>query len=186
MTSCRPRPGAGSQDDHTLTAEQIEVLAVTSWTRHAAGDSPASFHRQPLRIRLANMASVEFIPVIASALGYRIIRADCGHTDIVEALADEQVEVGAWLEHLRWMRYTRHGPHPDTAHPDLLPYMQLSDEAKAKDRVRVRDIPRLLRTIGLALSHADPCDDLRPPALRQDGRDSVRGDEALDAQSDRS
>jgi voltage-gated potassium channel Kch len=67
---------------------------------------------------------------------------------------DELTERLAVLEHERWMaerlaRGIRYGPErTDTEHPDLVPWNELSEIAREKDRVFVRRIPEMLRAEG--------------------------------------
>jgi hypothetical protein len=73
------------------------------------------------------------------------------------AFTEEEVERLARLEHIRWIRQRRangwvYGPVRDDElrhHPDLIPWLKLSDEARDKDREVVRDVPRLLAAAGL-------------------------------------
>jgi hypothetical protein len=70
---------------------------------------------------------------------------------------DEEVERLSQLEHERWSRQRRasgwsYAPVRDNErkhHPDLLPWRQLSEDARIKDREVVRDVPRLLAAAGL-------------------------------------
>jgi RyR domain len=73
------------------------------------------------------------------------------------AFTDEEVERLSRLEHVRWARQRRangwlYGPIRDDArkyHPDLIPWPQLSEEARDKDREVVRNVPALLAAAGL-------------------------------------
>jgi hypothetical protein len=65
------------------------------------------------------------------------------------------VETLAAVEHERWMQEKRvqgwhYGPARDDSkkiHPSIIPYLQLSESEKEKDRNTVRNIPRILSLI---------------------------------------
>jgi uncharacterized membrane protein len=70
------------------------------------------------------------------------------------AFTEEEVQLLARLEHERWMaqqlaQALLHGSGPqDRSHPDLVPWEELSDEARAKDVQAVRSIPVILASVG--------------------------------------
>lgn len=73
-------------------------------------------------------------------------------------LSAEEVELLAELEHERWMAerlfegWTHAPPHKDVAHktrPDLVPWHELPEAEKEKDRCTVRELPALLAMAGL-------------------------------------
>jgi uncharacterized membrane protein len=79
------------------------------------------------------------------------------------ALADREVDLLAEMEHDRWMQErlalgyeygpVREGKH----HPDLVPWAELSGEAREKDYEAVRTIPRMLDAVGFqVLRVAEP------------------------------
>jgi uncharacterized membrane protein len=67
---------------------------------------------------------------------------------------DEEVQLLARLEHERWMGERMalgyaHGPaRQGRMHPDLVPWEELPDEARAKDVAAVQGIPALLDSVG--------------------------------------
>jgi hypothetical protein len=73
------------------------------------------------------------------------------------AFTRAEVERLSRLEHVRWARQRRasgwtYGPIRDDKrkhHPDLIPWRQLSEEAREKDRQVVRNVPDLLAAAGL-------------------------------------
>ena len=77
---------------------------------------------------------------------------------------DAEIEELARLEHQRWSREREadgwtYGPQRDNArkiHPDLVPYDQLSESAKDKDRRAVVRIPALAALIGLVVVRSRP------------------------------
>ena len=70
-----------------------------------------------------------------------------------------EVERLAEMEHARWMAerarggYT-HGPVRDDlarTHPELLPWDQLTEETKEKDRAFIRGLPAYLASVGFQI-----------------------------------
>ncbi len=111
--------------------------------------------------RSANRASAEAVLGHAADMGYDVVRTE-GRVDPVAIPADV-VEVASLREHDRWAEFKRaqgwvHGPARDPArrtHPDLVPWEELDESTREKDRVRLRLIPELLARIGMALVPRD-------------------------------
>lgn len=139
-----------------LTSGETDHLARMAHERylHAIRDgSPSagrSFAQLDESAREANRDSVRFLPHIATALGYQVEPVAAGARPRIAVLSDEEIEVGAQLEHLRWERFTRRQGRDD--HPDLVPWGQLDESGRELDRMRVRDLPMLLAEVGLQLS----------------------------------
>ncbi|MGP0025688.1 MAG: DUF1003 domain-containing protein [Streptosporangiaceae bacterium] len=74
------------------------------------------------------------------------------------AFAEDEVQLLARLEHERWVRERMAQaslPGPDgRGHPDLVPWEQLTDEARAKDVQAVRSIPIILASVGFQVLRA--------------------------------
>ena len=76
------------------------------------------------------------------------------------ALAEDEVQLLARLEHERWVKErmaqaSLPGPGPDgRGHPDLVPWEELTDEARAKDVQAVRSIPIILASVGFQVLRA--------------------------------
>lgn len=102
--------------------------------------------------RDANLDSAAFAPTILASLGLAVGSLDDPRARTV--LTDEEVEAGGRLEHLRWVRFTRE--HGRVDHPGLVPWVELDEEISELDRMRVRDLPELLRPLGLAVVDAAP------------------------------
>jgi voltage-gated potassium channel Kch len=92
-------------------------------------------------------------------------------------LPEEQVEELAIAEHDRWMADLvadgwRHGPGPKDpvakTHPSLVPWAELSEEERDKDREPVRALPEMLAHVGFELRRAsggEPARGYAQPAL---------------------
>jgi hypothetical protein len=89
-------------------------------------------------------------------------------------LTDPQVEALAVLEHERWVRDLdnedwTHGPEKDAArrvHPKLVPWDDLTEEDRDKDRAAVAAIPSILAQAGFEIV---PVDDASPKWAERDG-----------------
>jgi len=73
----------------------------------------------------------------------------------IEFSADE-IELMAGMEHERWIAQKKsdgwtYGPRSEDRkmHPSLIPYNELEESEKNKDRVAVREIPNLLAAVGI-------------------------------------
>lgn len=81
------------------------------------------------------------------------------------AFAEAEVQLLARLEHERWVteriaQASLPGPGPDgRGHPDLVPWEELTDEARAKDVQAVRSIPVILASVGFQVLRASRAQD---------------------------
>jgi hypothetical protein len=107
-----------------------------------------------------NRGQVLDMPAKLAQLGCLIVPAHSG--DAPRALTPEEVEILAEREHERWMAMKtahdwRHGPERDETakrHPCILPWSELPENEKEKDREAVRDIPEILRIAGYTIANA--------------------------------
>lgn len=142
-----------------------------------------------LDARDQNRSQVRDIPTKLANVGREIVTSPerC-------ALNEREVDFLARAEHDRWMSLARaqgyvYGPRQSTGgpktHPDLVPWEELDDVAREKDRAAVRSIPELLESVGLGVAAvANPHGDLPagiPDEMRL--RIGVIGYEALTDQS---
>lgn len=143
----QPSAEVKNVDDH-----QIETLARHAHARYAESARGARaavpWERLSEVDRASNRDWARFQPDLAAALGLEVV--DLGNSDIRTALTDEEVDAGGRLEHLRWSRFTRAAGRTD--HPDLVPWDQIDDATRELDYMRVRDLPSILRAVGLALA----------------------------------
>ena len=77
---------------------------------------------------------------------------------------DENLEILAQLEHRRWLAdkylagysYGKVRDEDHMLHPDLIPWEELSETDKDKDRSNIRQIPELMAMQGLKIVRAEP------------------------------
>ena len=107
----------------------------------------------------ANLTQVLDLPLKLALVGYDIVESKS--VPAPERWLDENsLELLAELEHRRWCRDRRdRGWVPGTqrdnerlVHPDLVPYRDLSEATKDKDRMPILDIPSLLAEVGLTIT----------------------------------
>lgn len=117
----------------------------------------------PPDLQRANLAAALRIPSILAAAGLRIISGD----EAGEALSDEEartaledhIEAAAVAEHEGWLAEKleagwEYGPQRDDeakVHPSLVPYTDLSEVEKEKDRSAVRNYPAMVRRAGMKI-----------------------------------
>ncbi|WP_066372524.1 RyR domain-containing protein [Herbidospora mongoliensis] len=126
--------------------------------RRAAGDDEAvvGWDELPHRLRDDNRDHARDVPRKLAAIGCALSR----RPDLAPAvLTDAEIERLARLEHLRWMRArVEAGWRPGAVHdpqgrrhPDLVPWDELTEEAKEKDRSTLRTLPAVLAVAGLRI-----------------------------------
>jgi hypothetical protein len=139
------------------------------------GDAPAlaEWEGLPDQYRAANRDQVFDIGYRLSVIGcYLAPRAGIGARF---AYRGEEIETLAEVEHERWMRErTRqgwaHGPVRDDEawrHPDLVPWAELPERSRDKDRQVIRGLHDLLADAGFTIVRSTPRD---PEGFAFDGR----------------
>jgi hypothetical protein len=109
-------------------------------------------------LREANRDQARDIDAKLSSIGCAITEADAG--DKTFRFTIDELETLARWEHDRWSRQRLEagwalGAVRDDAHkrhPSLVPWAQLSESEKDKDRDAVRNIPAVLRSVGLGVA----------------------------------
>jgi len=121
-----------------------------------AGDQYAvDFDDLPDEIKYSNIDNATHIPTKLLSIGYKIRQVKKGFKPFALHLNDEEVETMARVEHMRWSWEKRLngwtlGEVKDDikkTHPSLIPYEQLSESEKEKDRELVKLIPAFLQDI---------------------------------------
>jgi len=109
----------------------------------------------PDHIKISNKDNAYHIPTKLLSIGFRIRHVQKGFKALTLHLSAEEVETMARVEHIRWCWDKRlhgwiYGSVKDNAgriHPGLIPYEDLAESEKEKDRELVRLIPALLQDI---------------------------------------
>lgn len=126
---------------------------------HYPGDTGnqylADFENLPDEVIYSNTDNAYHIPTKLLSIGYKIRHVQKGFKSVTLHLNDDEIETMARVEHIRWSWDKRlngwiYGSVKDNAnkiHPGLLPYEDLPESEKEKDRELVRLIPALLQDI---------------------------------------
>lgn len=111
--------------------------------------------------RRANRDFAAAIPEKLAALGCVVVPSPLADPERPRRVGDldGEIERLARSEHERWMRDSlaagwRYGERRDDAahlHPSLVPYDELSEDEREKDRAAVRDLPRMLAEAGFSI-----------------------------------
>ena len=114
------------------------------------------FDKLPDDIKFSNLDNAYHIHTKLLSIGYKIKPVEKGYKAFTLYLKDDEIETMARVEHIRWSWDKRLNGwiYGDTRnnlkkiHPGLIPYEELSESEKEKDRELVRLIPALLQDIG--------------------------------------
>jgi uncharacterized membrane protein len=167
-----------------ITAQVTEQLARAihgGYLRAAAsrGEAPGSrsslqaWEELPDELKESNRAQARQVGEKLATIGCFMVPAF--DPALTFEFDDEELQLLARLEHDRWVAERMalgyaHGPaRQDRAHPDLVPWEELTDEERAKDMATVQGIPALLDSVGFqalrgGLSPSPSATDSRPPA----------------------
>jgi hypothetical protein len=122
----------------------------------AAGAAAVAWEALAAEFQESNRAQADDIGRKLAAIGCELRRG----TGVRVALAPEEVELLARLEHARWLEERRragwtHAPGPKDAerctNPHLVPWEELSAEARETTRSSVRGLPAFLASIGFEM-----------------------------------
>ncbi len=122
------------------------------------------FDDLPDDIIFSNTDNAYHIPTKLLSIGYKIRQAKKGFKPYTLHLDAEEVETMARVEHIRWSWDKRlngwiYGNIKDNeikTHPGLIPYEELPESEKEKDRELVRLIPALLHDINYVIYPVNP------------------------------
>ena len=145
-------------DDLRAKGYKYGLLTQKSKKMHS---SLMPYHELPENEKEQNRNYVRDIPSKLASIGYSLLAAR-DDKSLNEFSADE-IELLAKMEHKRWMqeklnadwRYSEKTNKSRRLHKDLLPWHDLSDNEKEKDRVLVRNIPRILAEAGYTMVRLD-------------------------------
>jgi serine phosphatase RsbU (regulator of sigma subunit) len=113
------------------------------------------FDDLPDEIKNSNIDNAAHIPTKLLSIGYKIRQVKKGFKPVTLQLNNEEIENMARVEHIRWSWEKRlngwsYGKIKDDKkkkHPCLIPYGELDDSEKEKDRQLVKLIPAFLQDI---------------------------------------
>jgi hypothetical protein len=121
-------------------------------------------------LREENRGVVRDLPQRLAVLGF-VLRQDApaGAPAVVLDRKDPRVELLARQEHERWVRLKqkrgwRYGDPRDDArklHPCLVPWAQLPEKERAKDRQQILSLPRIVSAAGMTMARLEDPGELR-------------------------
>jgi serine phosphatase RsbU (regulator of sigma subunit) len=138
-----------------------------SWV-HKSGEGVnqnlTDFEDLDAEIKSSNLDNAYHIPAKLLAIGYKIRPVKKGFRPAALHLNNEEVETMARVEHVRWcwdkiLKGWLYGNVKDSKkklHSSIIPYEELSESEKEKDRELVRLIPALLQDIDYAAYPVNP------------------------------
>lgn len=115
----------------------------------------SDFDDLPEEIKNSNLDNATHIPTKMLSIAYKIRQVEKGYKPFALHLDEAEIETMAVVEHLRWSWEKRLngwilGRVKDNlkkTHPALIPYQELNESEKEKDRQLVKLIPALLQDI---------------------------------------
>jgi len=121
----------------------------------SSGTYSSDFDDLPDEFKSSNIDNAAHIPIKLLSIGYKIRPVRKGYKPFALHLNEEEIETMAKVEHIRWSWEKRlngwtYGKVRDETrhkHPGLIPYEDLSESEKAKDRELVKLIPAFLKDI---------------------------------------
>jgi serine phosphatase RsbU (regulator of sigma subunit) len=141
---------------HEIRNQNLKANDFIFYNSGKAGDQYAvDFDDLPDEIKYSNIDNATHIPTKLLSIGYKIQQVKKGFKPFALHLNEEEVETMARVEHMRWSWEKRLngwtlGEVKDDikkTHPSLIPYEQLSESEKEKDRELVKLIPAFLQDI---------------------------------------
>jgi serine phosphatase RsbU (regulator of sigma subunit) len=115
----------------------------------------SDFDELPDEIKYSNIDNAAHIPTKLLSIGYKIRQVKKGFKPVALHLNEDEIETMAMVEHIRWSwdkrlngwSYNNVKDESNKTHPGLVPYDDLPESEKEKDRELVRLIPSLLKDI---------------------------------------
>ena len=141
---------------HEIRNQNLKANDFIFYNSGKAGDQYAvDFDDLHDEIKYSNIDNATHIPTKLLSIGYKIRQVKKGFKPFALHLNEEEVETMARVEHMRWSWEKRLngwtlGEVKDDikkTHPSLIPYEQLSESEKEKDRELVKLIPAFLQDI---------------------------------------
>jgi serine phosphatase RsbU (regulator of sigma subunit) len=141
---------------HEIRNQSIKANNYVFYNQGNSGNQYVSdFDDLPDEIKYSNIDNAAHIPTKLLSIGYKIRPVKKGFKPFALHLNEEEIETMARVEHMRWSWEKRlngwsSGSIKDDnrkTHPSLIPYDQLSESEKEKDRELVKLIPAFLQDI---------------------------------------
>jgi hypothetical protein len=150
-------------------AERLAPLIHQDWRGHLSDEERAkgspndvSYDKLGLEAREANIAAAMRMPEILALAGLMLVEGQAGKNEEapVAARLKKHLDILAEAEHIGWvdqkrMEGWRYGPAPQNrralTHPLLVPYAELQEDQKDKDRRAITNYPTYARGAGFKI-----------------------------------
>jgi hypothetical protein len=185
-----------SSDPDSLDILRDSTREMMAWEVHdhyrrsgnARPESDVPWEELPEDLRESNRRQVDHMDDHLGALWYRIEPLNDWDKEPVRFSAAE-LETLSELEHLRWCaekrrlgyRYGDVTSDEAKTHRDLLPWSELSDEVKEKDRSAVRAWPEILERAGYSLQRSPERERLAELIHERHRQDRAAASEPIDS-----
>jgi serine phosphatase RsbU (regulator of sigma subunit) len=135
--------------------ENGQDLPVFNYPGDAGNQYITDYENLPDDIKISNKDNSYHIPTKLLSIGYKIRHIQKGFKAITLHLNADEIETMAKVEHIRWSWdkrlngwiYGNVKDNQNKIHPGLIPFEELAESEKEKDRELVRLIPALLQDI---------------------------------------
>jgi serine phosphatase RsbU (regulator of sigma subunit) len=135
--------------------ETGQESAVFNYPGDAGHQYVTDYENLPDDIKISNKDNAYHIPTKLLSIGYKIRHVQKGFKALTLHLNPDEIETMARVEHIRWSWdkrlngwiYGNIKDNDNKIHPGLIPYEELAESEKEKDRELVRLIPALLHDI---------------------------------------
>jgi serine phosphatase RsbU (regulator of sigma subunit) len=132
-----------------------EIKKQADSKAETTGTITPEFDDLPTELQQSNIDNAAHIPTKLLSIGYRMRPVVKGFKPAALPLDESEIETMARVEHLRWSWEKRLDgwtsgntkDNKDKTHPSLIPYDNLTEDEKEKDRELVRLIPAILQDI---------------------------------------
>ncbi|MBF0549535.1 MAG: AAA family ATPase [Deltaproteobacteria bacterium] len=160
-------------EDFQKLAEKLAPRIHDSYSGHTQADEPGSpyngtpYDDLPQHIKADNVAAAHRIPWILELAGLFLVPEGQGSetTDddvsrvlesLIDLLAEEEHDL--WMEHkqLQGWRYGKKRNNAEKIHNCLVPYRNLEEPDREKDRDQVRAFPKIAEKAGFKISRRQP------------------------------
>jgi serine phosphatase RsbU (regulator of sigma subunit) len=141
---------------HEIRNQRLKTNDYIFYTSgKTGGQYSVDFDDLPNEIKYSNIDNATHIPTKLLSIGYKIRKVKKGYKPFALHLNEEEVETMARVEHIRWSwekrlngwTFGKVKEDIKKTHPSLIPYEQLIESEKEKDRELVKLIPAFLKDI---------------------------------------
>jgi hypothetical protein len=151
-----------SEEIEKMAAEIHNIYIEHAKTNHLPEEYSTNYAELPEANKESNRAFVRNIPKSIERMGYSIVAI--GSKKSIKQFLPDEIESLAEMEHERWIEEKldngwKYGIIKDNdlkLHPCLIPWQDLAEDEREKDRILVELIPQILAGVGYEVVRANP------------------------------